>query len=184
LTCAADQGHFEVVTRLLDRGAEIDALDWFGRSALACAAANEHLEVCWLFLSRGAARGLIDALVLDELEQFESLLYDGIHQDFGDRNLYAGRGGRLSMLAVRSGALRALTLLLERRVGLCYAETDQHSLLAEAAIYGQLQVVEFLIGFGADVHEVGLDGATPLQWAIEAGQDEAAELLRKAGAVR
>ena len=51
---AASHGHTEVVKRLLDRGADINAKYDYGQTALFRAADNGHIEVVKLLLDRGA----------------------------------------------------------------------------------------------------------------------------------
>ena len=51
---AAFCGHLELVTRLLDRGAKVNARDNLGRMPLFPAAANGHVAVVRLLLKRGA----------------------------------------------------------------------------------------------------------------------------------
>ena len=54
LMAAADAGRTAVVRLLLDRGAQIDAMDAGHRTALMAAAASGHTEVVKLLLERGA----------------------------------------------------------------------------------------------------------------------------------
>ena len=61
---------------------------------------------------------------------------------------------------------------------------DDRTLLAEGARYGQVNVARLLIDRGADVHTVGRDGLTPLEWAAREGHDEVARVLKLAVAVR
>jgi ankyrin repeat protein len=51
---AADEGHVDIVSLLLDRGARIDQTAKFGDNALHHASANGHQEVVKLLVARGA----------------------------------------------------------------------------------------------------------------------------------
>lgn len=56
LSFAADRGQADIVTLLLERGADVDAKDTFyGATALNWAAQNGHAEVARVLLARGAA---------------------------------------------------------------------------------------------------------------------------------
>ena len=56
LSFAADRGHADIVTLLLDRGASVNAADTFYKATpLVWAAQNEHAEVVKILLARGAS---------------------------------------------------------------------------------------------------------------------------------
>ncbi len=85
------------------------------------------------------------------------------------------------MSAAAQGNPAMIRLLLDR--GAAHLDQhDGHSLLAEAASHGHLEVMRLLIDRGANIDAVGYAGITPLARAIESGQEEAAKLLRLAGA--
>jgi ankyrin repeat protein len=51
-----------------------------------------------------------------------------------------------------------------------------------AAEEGHKEIAELLIDKGANVNAKGLDGQTPLDWAMAGVKKETADLLRKHGA--
>jgi hypothetical protein len=62
LSFAADRGHADIVTLLLDRGANVNAADTFYKATpLVWAAQNEHVDVLKILLARGAT-GAADVL--------------------------------------------------------------------------------------------------------------------------
>jgi hypothetical protein len=61
---ASRKGHLQVVRRLLEGGAETDAKDSYGNTALHAASRNGHLEIVELLLSKGAK---VDAKEEDDI---------------------------------------------------------------------------------------------------------------------
>ncbi|KKA22960.1 hypothetical protein T310_3011 [Rasamsonia emersonii CBS 393.64] len=60
LHLGASKGHVDAVQALIDYGADIDAVDGFGRTALHHAALNGHLPVVALLLQNGADTEVVD----------------------------------------------------------------------------------------------------------------------------
>jgi ankyrin repeat protein len=208
LKLAAERGYAKMVELLLDRGADIEAWDDLGMTALAWAAQYGQIEVARLLLDRGAeancgaleaaavaghretaemliARGArrraVDAAALNDIPLLEALLDKELGRE--DVDGFFISIPRLAMVAAGVAEPAVVALLLDR--GAAHVkEDDDHSLLAEAARHGRLDTIRLLLDRGADVHAVGRSGATPLQWAVHEGRDEAAELLRHAGAAR
>ncbi|HCB64282.1 MAG TPA: hypothetical protein DEP20_02795, partial [Fusobacteria bacterium] len=54
LMAAAKNGHKEVCELLIDKGADVNAVDKWGGTALMYAAENGHKEVCQLLIEKGA----------------------------------------------------------------------------------------------------------------------------------
>ncbi len=189
LTAAASSGETEMVEILLDAGANIDALDWFSRSALANAASEGHQDTVARLLARSPRRGLIDALYLNEMPLFKTLVEEKVRSGWSvDSEVGCLR--RLAMEAACAGNPEALRILLQRGAS-HYLEANRNSspkderpLLAEAARFGHVETVSFLLNHGADIHGSGKDGLTPLVWASNANHEEVVKLLRSSGAER
>jgi ankyrin repeat protein len=60
LSAAASSGQVEVVRLLLDRGADVNADDYWGGNALCGPSLNGHVDVVQLLLSRGADPNMED----------------------------------------------------------------------------------------------------------------------------
>lgn len=176
---AAGSGHIDIVRTLLDRGAKIDTRDWLRCTSLARAAAQGHRDVVELLLSRGAARGLIDAVAMEDRGLAERFL-----RESGDPALALHQLDWLALLAARRGAIGVICLLLDFGLPLSCANRDGRTLLSQAAKHGCRDMVRFLIGRGVDLHACGPDGMTPLAWAIRGDHREVAACLRDAGAAR
>lgn len=61
-------------------------------------------------------------------------------------------------------------------------EEYQSTPLGLAVKWGHVEMVKFLLEYGADPNKAGATWATPLKWAIKKGQTEIESILRKAGA--
>ena len=176
LHCAAQKGQTEVVIRLLDLGADLDAVN--STSALGHAAIGGHHDLVSVLMSRGAKRGIVDALALNDQTILVSLLDEKLREGSDIDWITDGRY-RIALLAAGLGNAAIVRLLLDRGAA-HLRKFDDHSLLAEASKHGHVEVVRLLIDRGADLHAVGEDGLTPLDWAIREGRDETAALLRLA----
>jgi hypothetical protein len=80
-----------------------------------------------------------------------------------------------------SGNLTRLAKLIERGVDINARDEGGRTLLAAAAVRSP-EATQWLVAHGADVNAPSGDGMTPLRYAIEGGNAEIAEILRKAGA--
>jgi len=179
LMSAAARGQLEVVRRLVKRGAALNA-GWPDKTALSEAIVGGHLDLYHWLLAQGAERGPVDAVMVGDLAWLDHYLDATISEDRGvDRvSVYP-----LPEMAVRRGDVAILRSLLRRGVRLS-GPLGNYFLLAEAARFGHLEIIRLLLDHGADPHEADHDGLTPLAWAIREKQDEAADLLRRAGATR
>ena len=153
LVLAAQVGHLEVVRLFLEAGADKDAADTFGWTALDYAARHGHLEVVRLLLESGADKDTADEV-----------------------------GSTALRFAAQCGRLEVVRLLLESGADKDTAGTNSWTALHFAAQYGRLEVVRLLLEAGADKDAADRDGHTALQIAAENGHLEVVRLLREAGA--
>jgi len=73
--------------------------------------------------------------------------------------------------------------MLEKGVDIDGQYGDQwHTALHEAAVYGNIQFIEFLISHGASINATSSSEATPLHLASQYGQEAAVDILVKHGA--
>ncbi len=143
---AAVLDRVEVVTLLLDRGADVDRSTDRGSRPLHAAAHRGSSTAVKLMLAKGANPNVIDgdgytplfrAVLSNSLPCVRLLLGDG-----GDPNIPNARG---------------------------------RYPLHEAALAGHLEVVRELVDAGADLHSLDTKGATPLDLAERSSRNEAAE---------
>ncbi|KAE8447059.1 hypothetical protein EG329_011194 [Mollisiaceae sp. DMI_Dod_QoI] len=149
-------GHIDIVSILVDHGADLDAKDWEGNTPLVVAAAAGHEDVVKL------------------------LLIQATQSDISDRQT-----GNALQAAASIGNASLVALLLRAGADI-NARTDQTvTALQAAASGGKLEVVRLLLKHGADVDTRGGYRGTPLQEATTgplATREEIVDLLITHGA--
>ncbi|MCG7346301.1 ankyrin repeat domain-containing protein [Sporosarcina sp. ACRSL] len=192
LISAAAEGDTETILALLEDGAEIDAIDSEGNTAVMAATQNNQNETVKLLIEQGADINIRN-------NNLDNVL------------LYAGAEGLLEIvkLAVEAGADTTVTnrfggtaLIPAADRGhvdiveelLTTSDTDVNHLnnlhwtaLLEAVILGDggenyQKIVQLLVDHGADVKISDRDGVTPLEHAERRGFTEIERILKEAGA--
>jgi ankyrin repeat protein len=191
---AAGFGKEEAVRLLLERGADINAVDSAGMSAVDFAFLAERASgaarLTRHLVSEGAgfdanaivygrARRLDLVISTGNLEMTRFLVEQG-----ADVNAVMYVFAPLENAAAR-GYLKIAELLLEHGAALDF--TDEHygrDLLHIAALNGHLDIVESLVSHGAELNGRDGTGRTPLQLAANYGHQLVADYLVERGAVR
>ena len=157
LFAAVKNGHLELVRLLLEAGADKDATNGFGGTALCMAAREGHLEVARSLLEAGADK---DAATTDV------------------------KGTTALFVAAREGHLNVARLLLEAGADKDTRNRFGVTALCAAANNGHLEVVRLLLEAGADKDALTTDvhGTTALFVAAREGHLKVARLLLEAGA--
>ncbi len=148
LMLAADSGSAEMLSLLLESGAEVNQLSEDGNTALHFAAEFGSVEACRLLLLHGAKVSVAD-------DHWLTPLHLAAEHSFTD----------VMQLLLNSGA--------NPNAGQGIASTPLH----KAAGAGQLEAIELLLANGADVGALDSAGETPLRLAARADRIEAVELL-------
>jgi ankyrin repeat protein len=155
---AAGFGKEEAVRLLLERGADINAVDSAGMSAVDFAFLAERAS--------GAAR------------LTRHLVSEGA--GFDANAIVYGRARRLD-LVISTGNLEMTRFLVEQGADV-NAVMYVFAPLENAAARGYLKIAELLLEHGADVDLRGKDGSPPLRWAVERGHADVVDLLLEHGA--
>jgi len=184
---AAVRSHGELVELLIAEGADVNATAKNGATPLSAAASSGHLGVAELLIAEGAD---LDLTTDDEhtplhyaaseghVEVVELLIDKG-----ADMSLHGKNGVSLLHLALHQGHSEIVKLFIAKgadavsKCGSCGL-----SPLATAAANCGREVVNLLIGKGADVNEKGEEGLSALHTAAENGNNDVAELLIEKGA--
>jgi ankyrin repeat protein len=150
------RGQTDMVTLLLERGADANAETANGGTLLHDAALKGHAEIVQLLLAHGAKIDAVNAA-----------------------------GGTALHDAAIGGRLRVAELLLAKGAAINARDTESGATpLHLAASWGRDEMVEFLLARGANAKATDKSGATPLKAAISHDQPLAAGALRRHGVTR
>ena len=187
LADAVERGDRDSLVELLNGGADTNAAQIDGMSALHWAAHRDDLDAARLLIESGAdpvaenrygIPPLSLACVNGNASMLKLLLRAGADPN---RSL---RGGETPLMtAARTGKTEAVRVLLEHgaEVGATEARTGQTALMWAAA-EGHADVVRLLVDAGASVNARVSSGFTPLLFAARQGKIEALDALLEAGA--
>ena len=183
---AAQEGKGDCVEVLLSHGADVNAKDNYGRTALSFAAIYGDVECVQMLIGAGAdvnaksndgGTPLIVAALWGKRDCVEVLLSHGAEVDA------KGKFGRTPfMIAAREGKGDCVKVLLSHGADVDAKDNDGYTALDLAALYGHVECVQVLIDAGADVDAKGKFGRTPLMIAAEEGKGDCVEVLLSRGA--
>ncbi len=150
LMCAAENGHTEIVECLLEAGAKVNATSMpFGSTALHRASMKGHTSVIQLLLDHRADIQATDIHKIDPL-----------------------------CFAVAYGHECSAELLIQRGAKLNrVSRIAENTLLMEAAVNGQTNMVKFLMARGLKVDAVGKEGQSALMMASGKGYNNTVEFI-------
>ncbi|GKU11969.1 unnamed protein product [Fusarium langsethiae] len=184
LMIASYYGHYVIVKRLLDKGAEIEAKDSeYGRTPLLWAARNGHDAIVKLLFDKGAE---IDAKDEDGRtpllwaaakghDAIVKLLVDkGVEIDAKDSKY----GQTPLSRAAGNGHEAIVKLLLDKGAEIDAKDSNYGQIpLLLAAAKGHDAIVKLLVDKGAEIDAKDEDGRTPLLWAAMNGHEAIVKLL-------
>jgi len=175
-------GDIAVAKRLLNEGADINALDGHGRTtALGVAADGGSLPLVELFVSKGADvnKGcpLYYAAQNGHLQVARVLLHAGAEPN----RFRVGQTPSPLLAAARGGHVDMVKLLVTSGSELGMKDGDNSPLIA-AANNGHPNVVEYLAARGSSVNTASSEGWTALHVAANNGSLDLVRVLMKHGA--
>ena len=150
LARAAIQADLDELQALVDAGADLNAKDALGRTALHMAAFYGQLKVTELLIDRGADVNVKDRVGMTPLH-----------------------------VAVLSGGRQEVELLLEKKAGINIKSDAGQTALHLAAAAGQQKLSKFLIEHGGDPKILDTDGKPPLFYAIQNKHPQTTALLKQ-----
>jgi ankyrin repeat protein len=177
LHIAVSEGDIYSVKRLLDRGIDIKYLDEFNRSALDIAINNSHISIATLLLKSGentflsnldngtlvscwAARYNNEEMVLWLIEHNKELLRSRDSDNYTPLYM-AVKNNNLSIVNAILAELNNIPNIIEEKYD--YGST----LLWKAAEMNNVNIVQSLINYGANIESINDYNTTPLQIAFK-----------------
>ena len=185
LADAAEQGKGALVRTLLEAGADVDAAQVDGMTALHWAVYHDDEETAGLLVRSGADVNVANRYGVPPISLAATNGNGGIVMLLLDAGADANRslrGGETVLMTVsRTGSLDAVHALLARGADPNAREQREQTDLMWAAAEGHTPVVEALIAAGADVHATLRSGFTPMFFAVREGHIGVAKVLLEAG---
>ncbi|MEU7900045.1 ankyrin repeat domain-containing protein [Nonomuraea sp. NPDC049152] len=189
LLTAAASGDAAAVREAVTEGADLEARDRQGRTALLLASAADHVEVAEILVAAGADPDALDAQhdtpwlvtgVTGSVAMLRVLL--PANPDLTIRNRY---GGVSIIPACERGHVDYVREVLKTDIDVDHVNDLGWTGLLEAVILGDggrpyQEIVRLLLAAGADPGLADANGVTALRHAEEKGQREVAEILRRA----
>ena len=186
LADAAERGNSALVRTLLDAGANVNAPQVDGMTALHWAVYHDDAETAGLLIRSGAnvnAENRYGVPPLSVAATNGSADIVALLLDAGGNANAALRGGEtVLMTAARTGSLGAVRALLAHGADPNALEQREQTALMWAAAEGHAAVTHALIEVGADLHAKLKSGFTPMLFAVREGHIDVVHTLLEAGA--
>lgn len=183
---AAEQGNLNAVKYFVEKGADINANNWYGGTPLKLAVSNGHLDVVRYLVEKGASVDLKDsswnakgwvplhfAAHKGYLDIVKCLIEKGA--DVNAKNNYDSSTPLHE--AAQYGHLTVAEELIEKNANINAKDKYGYTPLHSAALNGHLAVVKKLIEKGADVNVKNNNGQIPLDIARSRGYSQIVEFL-------
>ena len=190
LIAACKFKNYDIAKLLLEKGADVNAKNDNGETALIIAAQNDHTEIVKLLLEKGAKYDpfyktndgftYLMAFARCGLTNYcQELLNKGADVNAKKSN----SGWTALMLAAYKGHTETVQLLLEKGADVNAKNfNDERTALIWAAGKGHTKIVKLLLENGADVNAKDIDGRTALMLAANNGHTKIVQILIENGA--
>lgn len=174
------------LSALLGRGAEVDARDAFGRTALALATLHKNIPLALALIAAGANINARDdagnTLALRACAPKCQAILQALIARGVDLEAVSARGVTPLMYSAANGCTESLSILLERKVALNTEDEGGYTALMWASSRGFLVAVNTLIQAGADVRHSNGYGLTALHVAAVSSAGGVLKALIRGGA--
>ncbi|MBP6096305.1 MAG: ankyrin repeat domain-containing protein [Methyloversatilis sp.] len=179
---AAVTGDASTVAALVDRGLDVNSVDPRGETLLIIASRGGHAELVKALLGRKAK---LEAVNVAGETALAVAAYNG-HSDVLDLLLAKGadpvnhQGWSALHYAAMQGHGKVLQSLIARGAPVDALAPNGATALMLAARSSSIEAVRVLLRARADARLRGRDGETAVDWAVKAGNTDAAALIRAA----
>lgn len=183
---AAARGELAQVKDILAKGADVNATDQDGRTALMLAALGGRPEVARLLIEQGAdinarmkggSTVLMAAVMVGNPEVVRLLVDKGADVAASDEG-----GITVLMASFLAGHPEVMTMLVQRGLAPKDQSGDSQRAPTGASQVKSLDVVKLLVERGADIHARTKDGMTVLSLAEQLGRKDLVQYLKALGA--
>jgi len=185
LADAAERRDRAMVRTLLKSGADVNATQIDGTTALHWAAYNDDVETAALVVKAGANVNVANRYGVPPLAlactNGNAAVVKLLLEAGADANATMKGGETVLMLAARSGNVEAVKALLVRGARHDAHERRGQTALMWAAAEGHAAVVRALLEAGADINATLDSGFTPFFFAVRDGHIDVARALLEAG---
>ncbi|PJB73639.1 MAG: hypothetical protein CO093_00235 [Alphaproteobacteria bacterium CG_4_9_14_3_um_filter_47_13] len=187
LLSAAYHGGTQTVNELIAAGADVNAQDGYGNTALMVAAKRANRAIVELLLNEGADVNLKNregdtALAIAEWHGHTDIVRILREPNLPDANAKDENGMIALIKAAENGHTNTVRILLEKGADVNAKNNYGGTALMLAAGQGHPETVRLLLEKGADVNAQDDAGDAALLWAAEQGGTEILQLLIDAGA--
>jgi ankyrin repeat protein len=181
----AERGDWAKVAALVKSGADVNAAQPDGSTALLWAAYNDHLETARLLLQAGAdvkAENHYGVTALSmACKNGNGALVQALLSAGADANTTLRGGETALMTAARTGRVEPVKALLAAGAHVDATDRKGQTALMWAADEGHADVLQLLIASGANPHLRLKSGFTPMLFAAREGRTQVVRALLKAG---
>jgi ankyrin repeat protein len=170
---AAKRGNLDVVRRLLQNQADVNATRQDGVTALFKAAKRGHTEAVKMLLdckadmnaaNKHGAGPLFACAANGHAEALQTLIHARANVDSPNRN-----GASALYVCAQNGHIDAVRILIEAQADINACKQDGVTPLFKAAQHNHIQVLRMLLDAGADTHATNKNGAGPLFMTAQRG---------------
>ncbi|KAJ7742073.1 hypothetical protein B0H16DRAFT_1728330 [Mycena metata] len=183
---ASYYGHKEIVSLLLERGADVNAAGVEYESALQAAIAKGHTEIVDILLKKGAdvntAGGYYGSALQAATHRGHTEIVDILLENGAHVNAAGGIYGSALQAAAAEGHPEIVNILLENGADVNAVGGLYGSAFQAATFEGHTEIVDILLEKGADVNAARGYFGSALQAAAAEGHPEIVDILLEKGA--